>query len=340
MDGYDVTKAADAFAQFLDELTNWYIRRSRRRFWKSENDGDKAEAYATLYEVLTTVNRMLAPFIPFTSEVVYQNLERGYDSSVSDSVHLSEWPKAFPYRRDLALENSMQLVRQVVTLAHSIRADNKVRVRQPLKELVVPGMLDSFLEYTDIILDELNIKSLRRIDDPAEIMTWRAKADFKSLGPKFGSRAKDIAIAISSLDHDILKRFAGGSSIEVAGENLGKDDIVLSLEPKPGYWIRADGGVSVGVSNLIDENLTSEWLAREFVHHVQNLRKEADLQVSDRIALDYSGAPEISAAIEANKVYVSGEILASRVSLSTSPIDGSDARIGDYSCRVRIELVK
>lgn len=340
LNNYNVLGAAESFSTFIDELTNWYIRRSRRRFWKSEDDADKQNAYQTLYTVLTSMNRMLAPFIPFVAEVVYQNLERGFDAALPDSVHLVELPPLASVFRDLPLEEKMETARRIVTLAHSVRAENKVRVRQPLQSVVVAGLTQELEQgYVDLILDELNVKSFRLTEKPTDLFKWKAKGDFKTLGPKFGAKVKEVAGAITAMSHDDIERLVIDGKIGVNGVDVLREDIQLSQEPVSGYWVRSEGSLTVGVTSEIDTELTSEWLAREFIHHIQNMRRDAGLEVTDRIAIEYSGDRELRDAIVHHIRYISGETLAESV-VTTLEGETPEVRIGERVCRVKIRPFK
>ena len=192
--------------EFIDELTNWFIRRSRRRFWKSEDDQDKAAAYNTLFFVLTRFNRILSPFLPLVTETIYQNLERAYDASLPDSVHLTRWPAAIPLLRDIDLEQTMQDAREIVTIALSLRNEGSVRVRQPLRSITVCGLKTHLNEeIVELILDELNIKELHYTDRKEELFSLKAKADFKKLGPRLGKNLKVVADAIAELEDEELE---------------------------------------------------------------------------------------------------------------------------------------
>ncbi|NQT34797.1 isoleucine--tRNA ligase [bacterium] len=340
LDNYDVTTAAGAITTFIDELTNWYIRRSRRRFWKSEDDQDKASAYATLFRVITNLNRMLAPFMPFVSEVVFQNLERAYSSDKTDSVHLSEWLAPNPEARDIDLEQSMAITRNIVSIARSLRNEGGVRVRQPLSEIVVSGngnKLGSELEA--LILDELNMKKLRYTEDQDELFSYGSKADFKQLGPRLGKRIKEISSAIADLDDASIRNFISTGSIQIEGEKIEKDDIIIEQIPKEGFWVRSDGALTIAVDNHIDKQLRSEWLAREFVHHVQNLRKEADLEVTQRINIQFKSSAEITDSVKEHTVYIMNETLALSLKDNTDLTAGSGFEVGNQSIRMVINTV-
>ncbi len=344
LDGYDVMSAAQAFSEYLDDLTNWHIRRSRRRFWKSEDDDDKQWAYRVLHHVLTTMNRMLAPFMPFVSEAVYQNIERGFDASLPDSVHLANWPKVDPTMRDVSLEQQIDQARQIVSMARSLRADNSVRVRQPLRELAVsmPGVSasDTFdPDLEEMILDELNIKALRRVAEPSDLFSWQAKGDMKALGPKYGSRMKDALAVVATLDHAKIMELLNNGKLEVDGLTLSKEDLLLSQQPADGFWVRSEGNLTVAIGNQMDKELNQEWLAREFIHHVQTLRRDAGLEVTDRIAIDYCGDRDLRDAWIHHVRYVASETLAESI-VTTLDSNATEVRIGDKSCRVKIRPFK
>jgi len=340
LERYDVTGAVEAFDRFIDDLTNWHIRRSRRRFWKSDDDADKAQAYATLYRVLTVTNRLMAPFIPFTSEAIYQNLERGFDASAPDSVHLTDWPAAMPDLRDAALESAMAKVRRIVSLARSLRADGGVRVRQPLPEMIVAGEDLSDIEpFKDVILDELNVKTMLCREVADGLYTWKAKADYKVFGPRFGANASTLARSVGELTHEELSEMVRSGSIRVGGESILRSEVLLTEVPLESYWVRIDGGITVALCHRIDDNLTDEWLAREFVHHIQSLRRDAGMEVEGRIVVEYAVDDGLGRAITRFADYVRTETLAR--DLIDDPSIGPDegVKIGERNARVRIRPV-
>ncbi len=340
LNDYDATSAAGAIDTFIDELTNWYIRRSRRRFWKSEDDQDKAAAYATLYKVLCDMNRMLAPFLPFVTETIFQNLERAYEPSVNDSVHLAIWPTGASEARDKQLETEMSEVRGIVTIARSLRNEGNVRVRQPLPEIVVYGISEKFsAELENLILDELNIKRLQYCEDQSELFSYRAKADFQKLGPRLGRNLKEVAVGISNLDDDAIQRLLDVGMIDIAGNSVSKGEIILEQVAKDGYWVRSEGNLTVAVDNRINEHLRREWLAREFVHHVQNLRKEADLEVTQRIKIEFSSENEMCDAITAHLEYIKTETLANSLELVSDLPSGKDFNVGGLSGKITVNSV-
>jgi len=339
LDRYDVTSAANAITTFVDELTNWYIRRSRRRFWKSEDDSDKQLAYNTLYTVLKRFNRLLAPFMPFLSEAIYQNLDRVYESESADSIHLTDWYKREDHHSEPAIEQEMHRVQEIVSIARSLRNEGGTRVRQPLREVAVAG-LDIRLsdELVDLILDELNVRRLSVVSSSGSLRTLSAKGDFKTLGPRFGAKAKEISAKIASLDTTTLAQLLEkGGLIELAGENIGRADMLIIETPIEGYWARTDGKLTVAVDYRVDEELKSEWLAREFVHHIQNMRRDADLDVTQRIVVQYDGSEELQKAVLKHSGYISTETLASSITLNIQMTGSTDLKIGDQVGRITLQ---
>lgn len=341
LEHYDVTAAALSIDRFIDELTNWYIRRSRRRFWKSEDDSDKRAAYFTLYTTLTQLNRLLAPFIPFTSEAIYQNLERGFNPSAPDSVHLSFWPELSPHRRQVDLEEEMSRVRQIVTLGRSLRADSGVKVRQPLLQMWIAGVSqDIIAQYSDIIQEELNLKSVSWCANKGELLTLKAKGDWKALGPRLGPRAKEVIAQINALPSEVVERWRRGEEVEVEGAKISPQEVIIEEVPKPGLVSREERDLLVALDLTLTEELKREGLARELVHHIQNLRKDLQLEIVQRIELSYYAGGIWKEVLEEWGTYIASEILA----LSLHPVERVDdlqaLPIGPEPIYVRIKPVE
>lgn len=301
MDAYDLQKSVRPFVKFVEDLTNWYIRRSRRRFWKSTNDGDKLSAYRTLRYVLVQLAKVAAPFTPFIAEEIFRNLRGASDP---ESVHLCDFPTANAAARDLALERRMADVQAVVELGRRLRADNDLKVRQPLAALKVAGGDVKGLE--DLIEDELNVKRVDFIADETELCDVTYKANFKTLGKKCGPKMKAVAAAIAA-----FKSFNG--SAEVEGVSLTSEDVLVTRAPKAGLVVASSGAVVVGLETALTPALVAEGLARECVSHVQAMRKEADFEVTQRIALTVKADAELAAALTAYLDYVKAETLAVEV---------------------------
>src|SRR4051794_25013590 len=309
LEAYDATRAGHALAAFLDDLSNWYVRRSRRRFW----DGDAA-AFATLRECLLGVAKLAAPFIPFLADEVYDNLD-GREAS----VHLCDWPEAA--ERDTGLEYAMATVRETVRLGLAARGQAKLKVRQPLRAAVVVAAgaeRDAIERLAPVVLEELNVKQLRYVSQADELGSYEVKPNYRALGPRFGKQMPQAAAAVAALDPAHVAgalRDGGRVGIAVEGHDheLGADDLLLAMRPLEGYQLEREGSHAVALELELDDALRREGLAREIVHAVQSARKAAGLQVEDRIELLLGGDDDLLAAAREHEPYVAGETLAVRV---------------------------
>jgi isoleucyl-tRNA synthetase len=339
LDEYDLQDAVRPFLHFLDDLTNWYIRRSRRRFWKSSNDEDKAQAYATLYRVLLRLCKIAAPFTPFISEMMYRNLRT---DDMPESVHLCDFPLADDRARDLDLEAQMDEVIAAVGLGRQVRTQFDLKVRQPLKQMHIvcrdEARLRRIEALKELVEDELNVREVSFGTHEAELATLSAKADFKKLGPKLGPAVKKVADRIRKLGSDEVAAVVEGGEIDVEGFKLGAADLVIERQPRPGLAVAAGNGLVVALETQLDDDLIREGLAREFVNKVQNMRKSADLEISQRIAIQYAADPEVRQAIERHSGYITAETLARSIqSVPSEALDGEPLDLNGHPCKVRIE---
>ena len=306
MDEFDATFAGRAIAEFVDDLSNWYVRRSRRRFWA----GDES-AFDTLRECLLTVSKLLAPFTPFVADSIYE----GLDGS-EPSVHLCDWPQAGP--RDIQLEQDMATAREAVRLGLKARGQSKIKIRQPLGEAVVVAAdaeREAIERHASVVRDELNVKSLRFVEGADDLGSYELKANYRTLGPRFGKHMPQVADAIGALDpaHVAAALREGrtvGVNIDGQEHELGPDDLQLVLQPLDGYEVEREGSHAVALDLAIDDELRREGWAREIVRAVQNARKEAGLDVSDRITLGLGGDEELLDAARAHQPFIAGEVLA------------------------------
>lgn len=345
MDNYDVTKAARAVSNFtIDQLSNWYVRRCRRRFWKSEMNENKISAYQTLYECLITVSKLTSPFAPFISEQIYQNLNSITKLEKFDSVHLSEFP-AVTYS-EKSLEDKMEVAQQVVSIARAMRAKNNLKVRQPLSKMMVvveSSKRDALSKMEDVILEEVNIKQLIILEDDSEIVSKSAKANFKSIGPKFGKMVKSVAAAIAELDGNQIKILEEGKSIflNIADSKIeiSQNDVEIISSEIKGWVVESEAGVTVAIDAELDDALISEGLAREFVNRIQNMRKDAGFEVIDKIKIFYEASDEIYHAVSLHKDYISSETLAIQIVQSEISDGGfnQEWKIGEQDCLIKIE---
>ncbi len=332
LDDYDTASACRAAEAFVDELSTWYVRRSRRRFWKSEDDADKRAAYYTLYRVLRTLALALAPFVPFVTEAMYQNLVRGVEEGAPASVHLCAYPESDPGATDEDLETAMQGVRGLVSLGRAARGSAKIRVRQPLAAVLIATSDRNLIErpeLVDLLAEELNVKAVRFVEDASAYVRHEVKPRFDRLGPKYGGRVQAVAAALRALPPDAAAAAlgaGGGLEVQVGGEPLAvePDEVEVRLQVAPGYAAEAAGSQVVILETAVSPQLALEGRARELVHHVQQLRKDAGLEVSDRIILHIEGGVEVGDLLAAYGSYVQAETLAPEISRAVP--EGSSAR--------------
>ena len=339
MDSYDCTSAGQAIANYVEELSNWYVRLSRRRFW----EGDR-EAFATLRHCLLEVAALLAPFTPFLADEVHLNLAGGAGEEfgdIAESVHLRDFPEPDASRQDEALETAMDAVRRTVELGRAARAHAAVKVRQPLRRaIVVATELEqgAIQQQDQIVKSELNVKELEFVAEESALVGREVKPNYRSLGPRFGKQMPRVAAAVEALDAAKVADAINddrpvGINVDGHEHNLQPGDITLVLQPLEGYQVEAAAGHAVALALEIDEGLRAEGLAREIVHAVQSARREAGLEVTDRIALRLEGDPELLDAARAHQDYLADETLATTVSYdgaqapAKTEIEGRELRI-------------
>jgi isoleucyl-tRNA synthetase len=318
LDDYDLSKAIDPIVAYIDQLNNWYIRRSRRRFWKSENDSDKNEAYESLYIALKTFAQVAAPVIPFITESIYLNLRNENDA---ESVHLCDYPVYNEKFRDEQLEFKMDTVQKAVSMGRSLRYQYNLKIRQPLKsvELVTrnPEEKKVLLEMEDSIREELNVKKVVFHEREDELVEYQAKANFRTLGKELGPLMKAASVKIAELEQEAIQSILDGStlSIEVEGKNveLTIEKIIVERLEKANLKVVNDGTLTVALDSEITEELKLEGYVRDLVRGIQNLRKETGLAVTDRINLTLSGCEELNKAYSAFADYISNETLADKI---------------------------
>jgi isoleucyl-tRNA synthetase len=317
LDDFDATNAGRAIQAFIDEISNWYVRRSRRRFW----DGEPA-AFATLRTCLTETAKLLAPFCPFVSDEMYDNLD-----GTEPSVHLCDYPATKPAARDHDLEAAMAVARETVRLGLAARGQAQLKVRQPLRAAVVVATgeeREAIERMADVVREELNVKELRFVSAADELAQVELKPDYRRLGPRFGKQMPLVAAAVAGLDAThaaTTLRSGGGVAISVNGQDheLGAEDLQISMKPLEGYQLEREGSHAVALELGIDDELRAEGWGREIVRAVQLARQEADLEVTDRILLTLDGDPDLLSAAKTHQSYIAGETLATEVSYE--PLD-------------------
>lgn len=347
MESYDVTKAARQVSNFtIDQLSNWYVRRSRRRFWKSEINANKLSAYQTLYECLLTVTKLAAPFAPFITEELYQNLNNVTKKENYESVHLAYIPK--PEFIDTELEEKMEIAQRVVYLTRSIRAKNNLKVRQPLLKMMVAidkSKRDALSKMEDVILEEVNIKKLIILDDDSSIVNKTAKPNFKVIGPKYGKLVKSLTNAIKLLDGNSIAKIEKEGELELTIENekikITNEDIEIVSHEIEGWLVESEEGVTVAVDTELNEDLIAEGYAREFVNRIQNMRKDANFDVIDRIKVAYFSDQKLFDYLNKFNDYISNEVLADEINFNSDLEKGFEQnfQIADFNCKIIIKKV-
>jgi isoleucyl-tRNA synthetase len=327
LEHYDVTGAARPIASFVDDLSNWYVRRSRRRFWKSGDDADKQSAYATLYECLVTLSKLLAPFMPFTAEAMYRNLVCSVDKAAPESVHLAAWPEAPKGRVDEQLVSDTRLVMKLVSLGHAARNNARIEVRQPLARVAVgvksEGEVAAVERLRESLLDELNVKAFE-FKGATDVAQVSLNLFPQQLGKKYGSKFPALRAAVVRLDQAALARElqAGRAvKVDVNGEELeiAPGEAEVKVQPKAGWAVATEGGYTVAVSTELTTELAQEGLARKVVRRVQDLRKRADFRIEDRITTFYGADGKLAEAIAAWADYIKAETLTEELTAADPP---------------------
>ncbi len=324
LDDYDPTPAVRAIEEFVSEqLSNWYVRLGRRRFWRSESDSDKQAAYETLYECLLVVSQLMSPVAPFFGEWLFRNLHAASDSGKINSVHLSEWPIVNESLIDSDLEERMELAQRYTSMILGLRKKVNIRVRQPLQKIMVP-VIDPHIKtqlnaVKDLILSETNVKELEYVGDDTGVIEKKIKPDFKALGPKYGKLMKSIAAVVNTLETPQINQLQreGKLAVMVEGQEivLSPEDVEIFTEDIPGWLVASEGSYTVALDITLSEGLLEEGLARELVNKIQNLRKTSGLEVTDSIEIIVQNHPALTAAIENNKTYICAETLGASLTI-------------------------
>ena len=341
LDDYDLSGAVDPIVKFIDEMNNWYIRRSRRRFWKSENDSDKKEAYEALYIALKTFSLVASPFIPFITEQIWQNLKTSEDK---ESVHLSDYPVYNEKWRNEELEFKMATVQKAVSMGRSLRNTFNLKNRQPLASVALVTRNENekrvLAEMEDSIREELNVKKVEFHDREDELVEYKCKANFKVLGKELGPKMKKAASIIQNLASEQIQSILEGTnlSIDVDGTavELNSEKILVERLEKDGLKVLNEGTLTVGLDSKITDELKKEGYVRDLVRGIQNLRKESGLNVTDRICLSVSGDDDLKASYEMFKDFIDSETLASSSEFSASLEKGTEVEADDKKWRISI----
>ena len=338
------------FDLFLDELSNWYIRRSRRRFWKSEDDGDKQAAYVVLYEVLSNVIKILAPVLPFVTENIFQNLVRNLDSVAPESVHLCDYPVADESKIDTALMDNVDALRRVVELGRSARNKGNLKIRQPLAKLTFTvkndAIADFIFDQQSVVLDELNIKAITRAEVESELIRYKVKPNLPLLGQKFGKELPAIRNHLNDADGaEVLAEIRSNKSykMNLNGESIsiGRDDLLIEAESAEGFTSSGDDNVTVGLTIKLTEELVQEGIVRDVIRQVQTMRKNANFAVEDRIIIYGLLDGPVGEAIRSFEGFFKNEVLAVELIEEDQSGEFSDSfLIGDQKIEFGLKRVK
>ena len=342
MDLYELNRASAPFVHFIDLLTNWYLRRSRRRFWKDGRGQDKMSAYATLFLVLRDLSKIIASFVPYVAEGIYESLRREGDPI---SVHLDYFPAVDDKSRDTELETRMDLVLAAVNMGRALRSKHQLKTRQPLQRLFLitrdPEAQRILNELDALLLDELNIKELVLTENEEDLVGLSAQANFRVLGKRLGKHMKEVADQIKTLDLENIRRLQDGGSVTLQhtdGEvTLTLEDVLIQRSQREGLLVESSGSVTIALDTQLNESLIKEGLAREFVNKVQHMRKEQDLAVMDRILIRYKSSDIVGKALDAYQDFVCTETLCEKLLLEDNP--GSEWDINGEICTIELQRI-
>jgi isoleucyl-tRNA synthetase len=341
--------AARALTDFVcDDMSNWYVRLSRKRFWKGELNDDKKAAYNTLHTCLVTVCQLAAPIAPFYTEELYTNLNITPNPLKGAlSVHLSSFPVSNSKLIDKDLEEKMELAQKITSLVHSIRKNNNLRVRLPLKKVMIPILNSKTKEQVssiaDLIMTEVNVKGIEYIEDTSGIVKKKVKPNFQTLGKTYGKFLKDISAKIAELSQEEISAIEKGKTWEFAASDsspisITKDDLLISTEDIPGWAVASEGEITVALDITITEDLKKEGIARDFVNRVQNIRKDSGFEVSDKIRIYVEKKDElINSALLSNKEYICTETQATLLSIEDVLNGGQAVDMDEFELNVKVE---
>ncbi len=351
MDSYEPTKAMRLVSEFtVEQLSNWYVRRNRRRFWKGELSADKIAAYQTLYECLVAVSKLMAPLAPFLSERIYRSLNGATGLDPADSVHLALMPEVEEGAIETDLERRMARAQQVVALSRMLREKARLKVRQPLRRLLIPvageAEREDYRAVEEIIKDELNVKQVEYVtsEEGSDVVRVKAKPNFKTIGPKHGKAAKSVAAAITGLAAAQITELQREGTLTLTVGNdtfaLLPEDIEVIHEDIEGWLVASEGTLTVALDTELDAELLNEGLAREFVNRVQNLRKDSGLEPTDRIRLKYASEADLAGALESQRQYIMSETLAVEFLPSGGAEGMLEVDLNGRPCHIAVERVE
>jgi isoleucyl-tRNA synthetase len=319
---YEPTKAGRAIQDFVTEqLSNWYVRLCRRRFWKNDDPSDKLAAYQTLYTCLETVSILASPIAPFFMDQLFQDLNAVSGKHQEESVHLALFPKVNEHCIDKSLESQMELAQKSCSLVLGLRKKHMLRVRQPLQKIMIPVLNQEVAEHLmhvkDLILSEVNVKELELLTDGAGMLVKSIKPNFKTIGPKYGKQMKSIATLVAGFNQEDIASVEsnGGWNGEIDGTTIALDlaDFEINAQDIPGWLVASEGGITVALDITLSDELKSEGIAREVVNRIQNMRKDTGFEVTDRIGVEIDTTETVEKAIKQFETYICNEVLANTI---------------------------
>lgn len=344
---YEPTKAARLIQDFtIDDLSNWYVRLNRKRFWRGEYNDDKRSAYQTLYDCLVTIAKLSSPIAPFYMDRLYQDLNAVSNLEPFESVHLTSYPLSDRSYINEDLETRMALAQDISSLVHSLRKKHLIKVRQPLSKILVPVLNAQFKSHVtaveELIKSEVNIKTIEFVDDESGILVKNVKPNFRKLGQEYGPKIKEIAAKINQLNADDISKLEADNSLEIALADqkvtLTLEDVEVTYQDIPGWSVATEGRLTVALDITIDDELKKEGIARDLVNRVQNMRKDMGLEVQDKInILIEKNTDLVNAALEANKEYICTETQALSLDISENIVDGSLLEMDEHKLKIKIE---
>jgi isoleucyl-tRNA synthetase len=341
---YEPTRVARAINTFVnDNLSNWYVRLCRRRFWKGDYTEDKISAYQTLYTCLETVAKLSAPIAPFFMDQLYQDLNKVTGKESAESIHLTDFPVADESLIDEDLVEKTHLAQSITSMVFSLRKKENVKVRQPLQKVLVPVM-DSKAEgqimaVAELIKQEVNVKELQLInaEEASHLIVKQIKPNFKALGPKLGKDMKVVGGEITNFDAEQISKLEKEGKLDVQGYEITLDDVEISTKDIPGWTVTSDGKTTVALDLTLTDELKSEGIAREFINRIQNLRKDKDFDLTDRITIFLEEDTPFLNDIKKNEEYISSEVLSNKIEIVSSLSNFNEIEIDEVNFKLNIE---
>lgn len=345
---YEPTRAGRAIADFVSEnLSNWYVRLNRKRYWAGQMTTDKLSAYQTLYTCLDTIARLMAPIAPFYADRLFCDLNQATGRSNEVSVHLTLFPT---YNQDLIqpeLEARMDIAQRITSLVLALRKKESLKVRQPLSHIMIPSIdatTDGYINsIKDIVMSEVNVKDIKLVDGSNGILVKRIKPDFKKLGPKCGKNMKQVAAALQSMEQSAIAQFEkeGQYTFAIEGQEIvvSTEDVTIFSEDIPGWSVANDGNITIALDITLTDELINEGIARELVNRIQNIRKSSGLEITDRINVSVSAPDNINIAIAAHKAYIASQVLANNLYLTDQLSNATEVDFDGTSLFIQIEKI-